>query len=138
MTNPWDGPRHRSWASNTMLAFYTLLACIVATVVSDVFGEPPNYLIGLLGTAAGAFFAAIGTDKQKKEADVEATARDAYQAAYDAQDRLDRAEEHPENEFGEQDRSRHERARRAAERGRVDAEKDRRAAERRRRGESTE
>ncbi len=136
MTNPWDGPRHRSWASNTMLAFYTLLVCIVATVVSDVFGEPPNYLIGLLGTAAGAFFAAIGTDKQKKDAEVETTAREAYQAAYDAQARLNQANEHPETLPGESRRNRSEAERRAAERGRVDAENDRQRAERRRRGES--
>ncbi|UXE04391.1 membrane protein [Mycobacterium phage Funsized] len=74
MTNPWNGPRHTSWASNTVLTFALLVICIVATVVSDVFGEPPNYLVGLLGTAAGAFFAAIGSDKSKRDQDTRDTA----------------------------------------------------------------
>lgn len=81
MTNPWDGPRHRSWASNTILTFILLLVCIGATVVSDIFGEPPNYLVGLLGTAAGAFFAAIGSDKQKRDVDVATTAHRAEDKA---------------------------------------------------------
>lgn len=71
MTNPWDdGPRHESWASNTMLTFIMLLVCIVATVVIDIIGEPPPYLVALLGTSAGAFFAALGSDRQKRNADV--------------------------------------------------------------------
>ena len=71
MTNPWDdGPRHESWASNTMLTFIILLVCIVATVVTDIIGEPPNYLVALLGTSAGAFFAALGSDRQKKAAEL--------------------------------------------------------------------
>ena len=88
MTNPWDGPRHRSWASNTMLTFFMLVICITATVVSDVFGEPPNYLVALLGTAAGAFFAAIGSDKQKKDEDVRHTAVDAERRASEVERRL--------------------------------------------------
>lgn len=74
MTNPWDGPRHKSWASNTVLTFILLLVCIAATVISDVFGEPPNYLVALLGTAAGAFFAAIGSDNAKRAGEVKDTA----------------------------------------------------------------
>ncbi|AGU92102.1 hypothetical protein BANE1_17 [Mycobacterium phage Bane1] len=94
MTNPWDGPRHRSWASNTMLTFVLLVVLIVATVLSDYWGEPPNYLVGLLGTAAGAFFAAIGSDKQKKDAEVRETAERAERKA-DAVGRVTAAE-HPE------------------------------------------
>lgn len=78
MTNPWDdGPRHESWASNTMLTFIMLLVCIVATVVTDVIGEPPQYLVALLGTSAGAFFAALGSDRRKRNADVGAKAERA-------------------------------------------------------------
>lgn len=78
MTNPWDdGPRHESWASNTMLTFIMLLVCIVATVVTDIIGEPPQYLVALLGTSAGAFFAALGSDRQKRNADVGAKAERA-------------------------------------------------------------
>jgi hypothetical protein len=69
VTNPWDGPRYRSWASNTVLTLILLLVCLVVTATVDHFGEPPNYLVGLLGTAAGAFFTAIGSDKNKREAE---------------------------------------------------------------------
>ncbi|QPX62131.1 membrane protein [Mycobacterium phage Indlovu] len=89
MTNPWDGPRHRSWASNTMLCFVLLVICIIATVVSDYFGEPPTYLVGLLGTAAGAFFAAIGSDKQKRDADTRQTAEAAQTVAVRAEVKAD-------------------------------------------------
>lgn len=86
MTSPWDGPRHQSWwASNTALTFMLLVILIIATVVSDKFGEPPNYLVGLLGTAAGAFFAAIGSDKEKRE-------KDTRQVAVEARDTASRAE----------------------------------------------
>lgn len=89
MTNPWDGPRHRSWASNTVLTFILLLVLIVATVVSDALGEPPSYLVGLLGTAAGAFFAALGSDKSKRDTEVRVTAVDAQQTAHRAEDKVD-------------------------------------------------
>lgn len=100
MTNPWDGPRHRSWASNTVLTFLLLLALIVATVVTDVIGEPPTYLVGLLGTAAGAFFAAIGSDKSKRDGEVRDTATDANDTAHRAERKADAlgevaAREHP-------------------------------------------
>lgn len=76
MTSPWsEGPRHRSWASNTVLTFALLVILVIVTVVSDHFGEPPNYLVGLLGTAAGAFFAAIGSDKEKREKEIERSVR---------------------------------------------------------------
>ncbi|AXN53289.1 membrane protein [Mycobacterium phage Thonko] len=81
MTAPWNGPRHRSWASNTMLAFYALIVCLIATVATDLVGEPPTYLVGLLGTAAGAFFGAIGTDKQKREDETRETAERAERKA---------------------------------------------------------
>lgn len=50
-----------------MLTFLMLLVCIIATVTSDYFGEPPTYLVALLGTSAGAFFTAIGSDQKKRE-----------------------------------------------------------------------
>lgn len=66
-------PRHRHrvwWASNTFLSFLALISLVIAVGVSDaVGGEPPSYLVGLLGTAAGAFFAAISSDKDKRDAD---------------------------------------------------------------------
>lgn len=92
MTNPWDGPRHRSWASNSVLTFFVLLVCIVATVITDYFGEPPSYLVGLLGTAAGAFFAAVGSDKQKRDTEVAQTAGEAKDTAVVAKKVAERAE----------------------------------------------
>lgn len=92
MTNPWDdGPRHESWASNTMLTFIMLLVCIVATVVTDIIGEPPPYLVALLGTSAGAFFAALGSDRQKRNADVGAKAERAEVKATQAKVIAERA-----------------------------------------------
>ena len=101
MTNPWEGPRHRSWASNTVLTFLCLVACLIATGVSDYFGEPPNYLVALLGTAAGAFFTAIGSDKQKREAERDADTRTAQRTADRAEIKADKLaevadREHPE------------------------------------------
>jgi len=93
MTNPWDeGPRHHSWASNTMLTFIMLVVCIIATVITDIIGEPPNYLVALLGTAAGAFFAAIGSDRQKRQAEVGETAKRAETKADSAKVVAERAE----------------------------------------------
>ena len=77
------------------------MVLIVATVVTDVIGEPPTYLVGLLGTAAGAFFAAIGSDKSKRDGEVRATAHDANTTAHRAEAKADKigeviADEHPE------------------------------------------
>ena len=69
MTNPWDGPRYRSWASNTVLTFITLLVCIGATVATDIVGEPPSYLVALLGSSAAAFFTALSSDQSKRNAE---------------------------------------------------------------------
>lgn len=74
-----------------MLTFALLIILIVATVVSDYFGEPPNYLVGLLGTAAGAFFTAIGSDKNKREAEVAETALDAKKIAQRAERKVEEA-----------------------------------------------
>ena len=103
MTNPWDGPRHRSWASNSVLTFFVLVICLIATVVTDYFGEPPSYLVGLLGTAAGAFFAAVGSDKQKRDTEVAEVAKSAKSVAQRAEAKADTLAEfavadHPEVE----------------------------------------
>ncbi|AKF14682.1 hypothetical protein SEA_ALANGRANT_17 [Mycobacterium phage AlanGrant] len=66
-----------------------LIVLIIATVVSDYFGEPPNYLVGLLGTAAGAFFAAIGSDKQKRDAETRDIAITAEKTARRAEAKAD-------------------------------------------------
>lgn len=142
MTNPWEGPRHRSWASNTVLTLILLVVCIIAVGVSDYLGEPPNYLVGLLGTAAGAFFAAIGSDKQKKDQEVASTATTAKETAERAEAKADAGlevakAEHPEKlAEAEQGRATAEQDRVLAEDDRVEAEVQRRLAEeRRKRGE---
>lgn len=83
---PWEGPRHKSWASNTVISGIALAFLLICTLVSDYFAEPPTYLVGLLGTAAGAFFGAVGSDKAKKEAEVSRTAKRA-EAKADAVER---------------------------------------------------
>lgn len=67
---PWQGPRHDSWASNTVLSGIALLVVLALVMITDYFGDPPAYLTGLLGVAGGTFFGAVGTDKAKREADV--------------------------------------------------------------------
>ena len=94
MTNPWDGPRHRSWASNTVLTLVLLVICIIVVGVSDYLGEPPNYLVGLLGTAAGAFFTAIGSDQNKRNIETRDTAERAERKADVLKEVAER--EHPE------------------------------------------
>jgi hypothetical protein len=110
-----------------MLSFILLIVCIIATVVMDALGDPPNYLVGLLGTAAGAFFAAIGSDKQKKDADVAQTAQRA-EAKADAVVEVAR-QEHPEAVEAELARVKAELERVNAEKGRVEAETERKAGE---------
>lgn len=98
---PWQGPRHQSWASNTVLMTIVLVTLIIATVVTDYFGEPPTYLTGLLGTAAGIWVAALGSDKNKREADVARTADTAQETAERAEAKADTlgrvtAQDHPD------------------------------------------
>jgi len=117
-----------------VLTFLLLVVCIIATVISDKFGEPPQYLVGLLGTSAGAFFAAIGSDKQKRDQEVAQTAERAERKA-DKLVEVARAE-HPETAAraeAEYLRDEAETGRREAEDDRVEAEVQRRLAEERRR-----
>jgi len=69
-----------------------VLVVVVGAV--DVFGEPSNYLIGLLGTAAGTFFGALSSDKAKRDADVAQIARQAKRKADDLETLARR--EHPD------------------------------------------
>lgn len=46
-------------------------------MLMDYYGEPPVYMIGLLGTAAGTFFGSISSDKEKRDADIARTAHRA-------------------------------------------------------------
>lgn len=78
-----------------------LIVLLVITLISDHYGEPPTYLTGALGTAVGALFAALGSDKGKREADVRDTAQAAQVTADRADAKADKladvaAHEHPE------------------------------------------
>lgn len=80
MTDPRTGPRHRSWASDTIITGVLLLVVLLTTVIVDYLNGPapaPAYLTGLLGAAATAFFAAAGSDKNKRDAEI---ARDTQRA----------------------------------------------------------
>lgn len=75
MTDPRNGPRHRSWASDTIITGVLLALVLIMTVVVDQLNGPapaPAYLTGLLGAAATAFFAAAGSDKNKRDAEIAA------------------------------------------------------------------
>lgn len=114
MGHPWNGPRHRSWASDTIIAGIALAVLLAATIATDQNGEPPTYLVGLLGTAAGAFFSALGADKNRRDREVASTAGRAERTAGRAEAKADALaevarEEHPEvtdrlDHLGEEDR----------------------------------
>lgn len=108
MVNPWNGPRHRSWASNSVVTAIVLGVLLATTLAVDYFGEPPTYLTGLLGTAAGAFFTALGSDKAKRDAEVARAVSDAQTTAHRAEDRAAGLEQRAgESEQRETERSRH-------------------------------
>lgn len=101
MGHPWDGPRHRSWASDSVIAGIALGVLLAATIATDMVGEPPTYLVGLLGTAAGAFFSALNADKTKREREIAKTAGRAERTAGRAEAKADALadvarEEHPD------------------------------------------
>lgn len=104
MTSPWDGPRHRSWASDTVIFGIIFLILLIVTVTVgqlDAPAPPPAYLTGLLGAAGAALFGAAGSDKSKREADIADDARIAKERANTNQTRVDKLTEiarqdHPE------------------------------------------
>jgi hypothetical protein len=95
MNAPWDGPRHRSWASNSVVSGIVLVIILLATVITDWLNgpePPPTYLTGLLGLAAGSFFGAVGTDKGKREREMETDIETAKSRAVDVNETAIRAE----------------------------------------------
>lgn len=76
-----------------------LIVLVIATVVTDMIGEPPTYLVGMLGSAAGVWFGAMGGDKQKRDAEVVKTVEHAQATANRAEAKADvlaEATDHPE------------------------------------------
>lgn len=74
---PWQGPRHKSWASNTVLSGIMFALLVILTVWSDSRGDPPDYLVGLLGVASTTFFGAIAGDKAQRDKEIAKTAHRA-------------------------------------------------------------
>jgi len=73
MVNPWKGPRHRSWASDTVITAVLFLVLLGSTIWVDMHNgeaEPPAYLTGLLGAAGAACFGAYGSDDKKKQGEI--------------------------------------------------------------------
>lgn len=82
-------PRSQAWTKPTVLMTIVLIVLIIGTVVTDMIGDPPTYLTGLLGTAAGAWFAAIANDKKKFDQAVSKAANDAHKTATRAEAKAD-------------------------------------------------
>lgn len=109
---PWTGPRHRSWASDTMIFAVVFLVILFVTVITSwlTHSPPPAYLTGLLGASSAALFGAAGSDKSKREseiaedaliarlrADVTGATADRAEAKADKLTQLARAE-HPDHQ----------------------------------------
>lgn len=95
MGSPWSGPRHRSWASDTVIFAAVFVIVLIVTVAVDQLNGPepaPVYLTGLLGASAAALFGAAGSDKSKREAEIAADAAIAKSRATDISVVADRAE----------------------------------------------
>jgi hypothetical protein len=114
MTHPWNGPRHRSWASDTVIFAVVFVITLLVTVIVDATNGPdpaPAYLTGLLGASATALFGAAASDKSKREAEIAQDARVAKTRATSINETAVRAEakadklielakvEHPEHEM---------------------------------------
>jgi|SRR5882757_7145622 len=94
-------PRSQSWTKPTVLMTIVLIVLIIATVTTDMVGDPPTYLTGLLGTAAGAWFASMANDKRKFDEAVSRAADEAQTTATRAEAKADTladvaVNEHPE------------------------------------------
>lgn len=96
MTNPWNGPRHRSWASDTVIFAVVFIVILIITVVTDALNGPdvaaPAYLTGLLGASATALFGAAASDKSKREAEIAADTKRANTRATSINETAVRAE----------------------------------------------
>lgn len=103
---PWTGPRRWTWASDTVVVGAVLVILVIITAVVDQLNgpdtPPPVYLTGLVGAASAALFAAMGSDKGKREAELTRDVRVASETGNRAEAKADtlaglaRAE-HPEH-----------------------------------------
>lgn len=94
MTNPWNGPRHRSWASDTVVFAVIFVIILFTTVLVAQLSHqpPPTYLQGLLGASSAALFGAVGSDKSKREREISDEQLIARLRATDISEVADRAD----------------------------------------------
>ena len=90
---PWNGPRHRSWASNSNIGALSCLLVFVVYVVWDIVSHDhvPTGISTLLGIAGGAWFGGITDDKRRRDQDVEDTGNRAEATADRAEAKADDA-----------------------------------------------
>lgn len=67
---PWgDGPRHRSWASNTVISTAAFAIIFATYVIWEIEATAPAGITTLLGIAGGAWFSALGDDTRRRRED---------------------------------------------------------------------
>lgn len=103
---PWSGgPRHRSWASDTIIFAVVFVVVVGITALTDYFNgpaDPPAYLVGLCGAAGSALFGFVSSDKSKRDREIVADAATAKQRSATTERRVDAlvefaTSEHPED-----------------------------------------
>lgn len=90
MGHPWDNPRHRSWASDTVVTAVLFVILLITTVIVDSTNgpaDPPAYLTGLLGAAGMALFGSAASDKRKSNREIRDDAAEAKAEARVAKQR---------------------------------------------------
>ncbi|QBP30245.1 hypothetical protein KDW77_gp31 [Mycobacterium phage Pinnie] len=87
----WNGPRHRSWASDTRLSLYFAIAIVVTYVIWEIVGEAPQGMVTLVGLAGGALLGGLSGDKSKRDAERAADVKDAQDTAHRAEVKAERA-----------------------------------------------
>jgi hypothetical protein len=97
----WNGPRHRSWLSDTNLSLCFAIAIVVAYFIWELVGTAPQGMVTLVGLAGGALLGGLSGDKRKREAERDQDVKDAKATAQAAAVVADRAAavaevEHPE------------------------------------------
>lgn len=92
MVSPFQGERHRSWLSDTVIFAAAFVVVLGITALSDYLngpGDPPAYLVGLCGATGSALFGAVSSDRNKREREIVADAVVAKQVAVDTNSKMD-------------------------------------------------
>lgn len=105
MGSPFSGPRHQSWASNTIISLIAFVFTVGLTAAADYLNgpaDPPAYLVGLCGMAGSALFGAVSSDKSKRDREIVADVETARKRSATTERRVGALEdfatsEHPEH-----------------------------------------